>query len=371
MGALLCYNMGMKNTKAKTAISLFSGCGGDTKGLEDFGYKVVGFSEINKDAVESHLANFPDSELIGDGNILNTPDSEFEKYKGVDLVFAGFPCQGFSHAGKKLPDDPRNTLFMEFVRAVKTISPSVIIGENVKGLLSRKTNSDENYIDIIVREFEELGYQVKYGLVDCSVWGIPQKRTRLFIIGTKEENPFEVTDMKGVPFFVPSSEHKVTLEKVLLDSMEGATEVDHPDCSSFPSKATRKEVTGDPHPYCLLKLSKSKDHYWNGQAYEYQGKEFDFLFSVGKRDSPIHCEVLDPKKQAKTFICSYARQPRMFVSLKKSGKTFLRPLIQEEYLSIQGFPRSFRLKGSASSRISQVGNAVPPIVLTNLLSQYL
>ena len=63
---------------------------------------------------QTHELNFPDTKLIGCGDITKTTDEEFIEYKGkVDLIFAGFPCQGFSQAGKKLPDDPRNTLFRE------------------------------------------------------------------------------------------------------------------------------------------------------------------------------------------------------------------------------------------------------------------
>ena len=86
------------------AISLFSGMGGDTLGITDAGFKVVAYNENNKAACESHQANWPESVcIVGDENTKNTknireiPDSKFQPYKGVvNLVFAGFPCQGFS-----------------------------------------------------------------------------------------------------------------------------------------------------------------------------------------------------------------------------------------------------------------------------------
>ena len=100
---------------------------------------------------------------------MKTDDKEFTKYKDVvNLIFAGFPCQGFSNAGKKKINDPRNTLFKEFLRATKIIKPKYIIGENVKGLLTRKTETGEKYIDIIVREFQIIGYNVKDNL-DASI----------------------------------------------------------------------------------------------------------------------------------------------------------------------------------------------------------
>jgi len=79
------------------AVSLFSGCGGDTLGLERAGYKVVAFSEFNKAAVATHLANFPDSEHLVDASnnsdITKIPNEAFQKYKDqIDIIFAGFPC---------------------------------------------------------------------------------------------------------------------------------------------------------------------------------------------------------------------------------------------------------------------------------------
>ena len=119
-----------------SAISLFSGMGGDSLGIHNAGLDVVAYSEIETVFQETHNLNFKDCELIGDGNIQNTTDTQLSVYYDtIDLIFAGFPCQGFSHAGKKLPDDPRNTLFREFLRATRLIQPKYIIGENVKGLL--------------------------------------------------------------------------------------------------------------------------------------------------------------------------------------------------------------------------------------------
>ena len=139
---------------------------------------------------ETHELNFPDTKLIGCGDITKTTDEEFSEYKDiVDLIFAGFPCQGFSHAGKKLPDDPRNTLFREFLRSTRLIKPKYIIGENVKGLRSRKNVDDELYIDIIKDEFNKIGYDIHYRVYMCSKLdiGVPQNRERLIIVGIRND----------------------------------------------------------------------------------------------------------------------------------------------------------------------------------------
>ena len=94
-------------------------------------------------------------------------------------------CQGFSQAGKKDANDVRNTMFSQFLRATRIIMPKYIIGENVKGLLTREMNDGRKYIDVIVSEFENLGYSVKYKLFKTDKYGIPQKRERLVIIGSR------------------------------------------------------------------------------------------------------------------------------------------------------------------------------------------
>ena len=123
-------------TSNLNAISLFSGMGGDTLGIHNAGLNVLAFNEFDKAATDSHKVNFPNSTLISDisqkktkdqTNIQLISDSIFLEYKDkVDLIFAGHPCQGFSQGGKKLPDDPRNTLFREFVRTAKLIKPKSI-----------------------------------------------------------------------------------------------------------------------------------------------------------------------------------------------------------------------------------------------------
>ena len=124
------------NMNNKCALSLFSGAGGDTLGMKMSGINVKYFSENNKWAINTHLNAFSESKLI-EGDIRKISDNEFIALKGkCGLIFAGFPCQGFSNAGKKNLNDPRNELVYEFLRATKLINPKWIIGENVKGILT-------------------------------------------------------------------------------------------------------------------------------------------------------------------------------------------------------------------------------------------
>lgn len=111
------------NNKELIVMSLFSGAGGDTLGLENAGFFVKYFSENNKKAISTHLLNFPKSTLIefeDEIDITKIPNIYWEQFVGkIDLIFAGFPCQGFSHAGKKDPNDERNKLFYNICNSYK------------------------------------------------------------------------------------------------------------------------------------------------------------------------------------------------------------------------------------------------------------
>uniref|UniRef100_A0A6C0DH66 DNA (cytosine-5-)-methyltransferase n=1 Tax=viral metagenome TaxID=1070528 RepID=A0A6C0DH66_9ZZZZ len=353
------------------AISLFSGMGGDTLGITQTGCKVIAYNEFKQVFCKTHDANFNDSELICHGNINDISkicDSYFEKYKGiVDILFAGFPCQGFSNAGKKMEDDPRNTLFLEFLRVAKLTQPDMIIGENVKGLLKRKTSKKELYIDVIVSEFEKIGYDVKYQVFKTEEFNVPQKRERLIILGIKKGNRYG-----WIPSFPhPSSSPKKNLKTIIQYKMDGAVKIPSEWFNNIPeeciltnmSDLTFYKDNNDGHPYLISKINADESNRF------YNDKQHECLFSFGKRDSPIHCEIIDIRKPSKTIICSYDHQPRLFVPLKNPSGCFLRMMTPHELKQIQGFPPDFILCGSNKEQIVQIGNAVPPPLIKSIVEQ--
>lgn len=322
----------------KLAISLFSGAGGDTLGMERAGLKVVAFSENNSKCVETHKRMFPDSKWLGasvKGDITKIPDEEFEPYKGkVSVVFAGFPCQGFSNAGKKDVSDPRNRMFHQFLRVVRIVQPDWIMGENVAGLLTKKTDDGKGrVIDVISEHFKDIGYPIVYKVFDMTTVGVSQSRKRLVLVGNR----------MGVSYALPTFTHaKRGLTDIVEPTLEGAmeTHLDLPDeCTVTISDDA--VPTGTPHPYMVLKHSRD-------------------LISFRKRDSPIHSEVLDLRKPCKTLICAYTFQPRLYVGLRSpSGKSYIRCLTVREAAQIQGFPADHGFAGSRDDAIKQIGNAVP------------
>ena len=358
-----------KEKQGIKAISLFSGMGGDSYGILKAGCDVVAYSELEKVFRETHDLNFNNCKLLGNGNILETKDDEFLKYKNdVDLIFAGFPCQGFSNAGKKLPDDPRNTLFREFLRATKLIEPNYIIGENVKGLSKRLTSDGKKFIDIIKKEFENIGYDIVYDILKCQEYGIPQSRERLIIVGTKKS-------LNKKYKFPEKVNNNPNLKDIIKFNMEGALKIDIEDfdMTTIPTECIITDLNNDenekledknkkPHPN-LISLAKKRD-------YVYKGTEYPNRLTFGKR-IPVGGEIIDIRNPSKTIICTYARQPRLFVPLQNRNGYYLRCLLPDELKQIQGFPKDYKLSGDKNKKIIQIGNAVPPPLIKLIVESLL
>lgn len=346
------------------AISLFSGMGGDSLGITNAGCDLIAYSEIMKIFQETHNLNY-DSELIGDGNITKTSDEELSKYNGlVNLIFAGFPCQGFSQAGKKLPDDPRNTLFREFLRATRLINPDYIIGENVKGLVNRVTSDGKKYMDVIQGEFESIGYDITHKVMKANLYGVSQKRERLIIVGIKKSLN------KSYIFPEPIEGVDVGLRNIVEFDMEGTIKIekDDYDMTTIPKECIltnmeNEEDENGPHPNLKL-LAKDKD-------FVYKDITYPRRLSFGKRASGVHGEIIDIRNPCKTIICSYGRVPRLFVPLQNKKGYYLRMLLPYELKQIQGFPKDYKMSGNKTQQITQIGNAVPPPLIQIIINKLL
>lgn len=174
------------------AIDLFSGCGGMSLGLEAAGFDVAATVEFDAIHAIVHHVNFPyTASICKDISKLKSSDllKEVRKkgYQGeVDLVAGGPPCQGFSQIGKRQLDDPRNSLVFEYLRIIQDIKPKYFIFENVPGIASGK---HKKFLEELIREFEAVGYHIEkpIKILDASLYGAPQKRKRLIILGSRKD----------------------------------------------------------------------------------------------------------------------------------------------------------------------------------------
>ena len=162
-------------------IDLFSGAGGITQGLSQAGLKPVASVEINPIASATYKRNFPNCHhFCGDIQAFKSEDwLQQINCNGIHIVSGGPPCQGFSVAGKRNPNDPRNRLFYEFIRVVSEIKPWYVVMENVPGILTIKKGKVKQ---AIFDAFNSIGYSVSVAILESAAYKVPQIRPRAIFI---------------------------------------------------------------------------------------------------------------------------------------------------------------------------------------------
>ena len=308
-------------------IDLFAGAGGMSLGFDKAGFENVLAVEYDECFAETYKFNFPDHNLKVE-DIKNISNDEIKKIIGnnkIDVIIGGPPCQGFSIAGRigrNFIDDERNQLFKEFVRFVNVIKPKIFVMENVAAL---KTHNKGKTIEEIVNEFKNVGYTVKYDVLNAVNYGVPQQRRRIFIIGTLDENN---------KFEFPKKTNKyITIEEAL----NGLPELKSGETSNIPNHNAMHHSK-----QMLEKMSYVKD-------------------GGDRNDIP---EELRPKSgDIRKYIRYNSKEPSICIT-GDMRKVFHfnqnRALTGRELARIQTFPDNFIFKGNAGKVQQQIGNAVPP-----------
>lgn len=177
-----------------TFIDLFAGIGGFRVALEDLGGKCVGFSEIYQPAIKVYKDNFDTSSEVEIGDITKLPALPY-----ADILVGGVPCQSWSIAGKNRGfEDPRGKLWLDTIKVTAQIKPKAFIYENVKGLADPRNKPNLN---LIIKEFAELGYTVAYRVLNAFDFGLAQSRERIFIVGVRNDlnhSTFEYPEPSGL-----------------------------------------------------------------------------------------------------------------------------------------------------------------------------
>ena len=192
--------------KSFNCIDLFAGCGGLSLGLESAGFKPLLFSEINRHAAETYMANRIGLDVFPVGDIYNLTDLDLHLLKTywnlkgipeIDLVCGGPPCQGFSGIGHrrtfKLSKEeiPSNHLFQEMIRVIRCIHPKMFVFENVRGLLNGRWTPEGDKGEIfkdVLTEFQTLeDYEIQWDLLHAKNYGVPQNRPRVIMVGIRKD----------------------------------------------------------------------------------------------------------------------------------------------------------------------------------------
>lgn len=183
---------------APTVISTFAGGGGSLTGYMMAGFRDLLAVEWGNNAVETLRLNWPDLDIYH-GDIAKLSVEEVLKRTGLqpgelDVLDGSPPCQGFSVAGKRILDDPRNQLFREYVRLLRGLRPKVFIMENVSGMVKGKMKLV--FVEIL-KELKASGYKVSARLLNAMYFHVPQSRERMIFIGVRDDLGIEPSHPKA------------------------------------------------------------------------------------------------------------------------------------------------------------------------------
>lgn len=160
------------------AVSLFTGCGGSDAGLSTAGFNVVMANDILPYARDVYLANHSDTDYV------LRDVSQIKLFPSAELLVGCYPCQGFSQGGNRNPSDKRNTLYLEFARALNQILPKAFIVENVSGMARKNFR---HLLEDQFNIFKNAGYKVKAEILNAADYGVAQDRKRIFIVGIRHD----------------------------------------------------------------------------------------------------------------------------------------------------------------------------------------
>lgn len=337
----------------RDVISLFSGAMGLDIGLGKAGLNVVIGQDFEPSCVETMRAN--GHNVLG-GDIRDVKPETLLEMTGLNvgepfMICGGPPCQPFSTAGKRLGiNDPRGSLFMDFIRIIDYIRPRFFVMENVKGIISSplkhvpekervKDDPEQKLgtvLDVILSEFNKLGYKTVYGVLDAVNYGVPQFRERFVLIGSRDSEDIFLPIPTHFHMHQNSDYRWKTVGEVIKD------------LEFQPGEYT--PLSGDRKKY--IHMIPEGGNWKNlppeiipiamGGAYESGGGKVGFYRRLSYMQ-PSPTITTSPAQKA-TMLC-HPRQDR--------------PLSIKEYARIQQFPDDWIFTGTISAKYRQIGNAVP------------
>lgn len=347
------YEQYRKYYDNRDVISLFSGAMGLDIGLTKAGLNVVIGQDSDDACVKTMRAN---GYKVLEGDIREVKPQQLLDLVGLQvgepfLICGGPPCQPFSTAGKRLGiNDPRGSLFMDFIRMIDYIRPRFFVMENVKGIVSAPlkhvplAERDEKdpeqrlgtVLDVILSEFNKLGYKTVYGILDAVNYGVPQFRERFVLIGSRDnENIF-----LPIPTHFQMHQNR-EYQWQPVRSVIGNLEYADGECATL-SEERLKFLKMVPEGGNWRDLPENIIPIAMGGAYTSGGGKVGFYRRLSF-DQPSPTVVTSPVQKA-TMMCHPTQN---------------RPLSVKEYARIQQFPDDWVFIGTTAAKYRQIGNAVP------------
>lgn len=300
---------------------MFCGAGGLSKGLEWAGFEGICGLDWFKEAGETYAYNFHHPFVYGDISKSETKEHFYSTVRQglagrqLNVIAGGFPCQGFSMAGNRIVDDPRNALYREMLAIVAELQPDFVICENVKGLRSMLGGQIEQQI---LSDYSAIGYDMQVATLMAADYYTPQKRERVIFIGNR----------KGLPNFHPKP--LLTPENYTTTSMAIGDLIEHPEDIAFNHQPTKHRAEMKER----IRLCPEGKSLYAGYSDAWKKCPWD---------APS-CTI----KENHGGVNLHPRLPRV--------------LTAREMARIQSFPDDFIFKGTKSKQLVQIGNAVPPLL---------
>jgi DNA (cytosine-5)-methyltransferase 1 len=330
-------------------IDLFCGAGGLSYGFEMAGFNILLGIDNDQMALKTFEKNHKGSKTIC-GDIRQINQDQIQKVIGkkkIDVIIGGPPCQGFSLSGPRNFNDPRNSLYLSYIRLVDQIRPNVFVIENVPGLARLFGGVVKNNI---INEFTKMGYKVQFQILHSEDYGVPQKRRRVVFVGTKN----------GFSFNYPQKQKGLVTCKMALSDLPPL-----PDNSFLGSDFQPYLSTPTNNYQKLMRVDSSGIYNHVAAHHDERVKKIIALVPPGGNYKDLPEEL----RNASHFHVAWTRfpdnEPAPTIDTGHRHHfhyQFDRVPTVRECARIQSFPDRFVFLGNKTQQFRQVGNAVPPLM---------
>lgn len=336
------------------AIDLFCGCGGLSYGFEKAGYNILLGIDNDSKALETfELNHYGAKSICGDITEV-TYEEDIKPLIGdqkIDVIIGGPPCQGMSLSGPRKFDDPRNKLYLSYIRLVKEIQPKAFVIENVPGLVGLFGGQIK---DSIIEKFTEMGYQIQYKILCAADYGVPQNRKRVVFVGIK----------KGEFVYPEICENKVSCSMALSDlpTLEDELGEEVLDYLTQPQNEYQKIMRDNSE---VVKNHIAANH-------SDRVKKIISLVPDGGNYKDLPDEYINSRNfhVAWTRFASDKPAPTIDTGHRHHFHyKYNRVPTVRECARLQSFPDDFIFLGNKTQQFRQVGNAVPPLMAQCIAEQ--